>query len=55
VNEDDIENLISEAMDTVTDLGDDTNRLSQQQSAEFYEGVAEECLARAGTIRSEMR
>lgn len=54
MNDDDIENLISEAMDEVRQRGDDIANLTQQQSVDFYEGVAEECLDRARTIRSEM-
>lgn len=41
-------------MDGVVEIGDDTVRLTQQQSADFYAAVAEECLDRERTIRSEM-
>lgn len=49
-----VEDLIQEAMDFITNLGDDTRNLSQQESVDFYRGVADDCTERANLIRSEM-
>lgn len=52
---DDVQALIDIAMEEVSEIGDDTDRLTQRESAEFYEGVASQCDTRARAIREEMR
>lgn len=50
----DVDAAITEAVQFVSGIGDDTRRFSQAESAEFYEGVADECTLRAQTISEEM-
>lgn len=50
----DTEGVIDELNEQVAEVADDTNRWSQEESAEIFEGVAETCSQRARTIREEM-
>lgn len=50
----DVEQAIEEIMEQVQEVGDNTRRFTQEESAEFYEGVASDCQTRARTIRSEI-
>lgn len=55
MNEEKVEQAVEEVMEQTQEIGDDTSRFSQEESAEFYEGVAMYCKQRADTIRSEMQ
>lgn len=50
----DVEEEVESVMDQVQEVGDDTRKFSQAESAEFYEGVANACKLRARVIREEM-
>ena len=49
-----METAINEAMEFIGLTGDNSRRLTQAESVEFYESIASECRERAQTIRSEM-
>ena len=52
---DDLETAIEEATEAVHEIGDDVERFTQAQSAEFYEAVAADASAMARMIRSEVQ
>lgn len=51
----DMELLAEEAMEAVSVIGDDSDSYTQEESAEFYENVANMVRTRAQAIREEMR
>lgn len=54
MSEADVDAAVTEAVDFVSDIGDDTARFTQAESRDFYEAVAAECNMRAQTIEDEM-
>lgn len=54
MDEDKVESKIEEVMEFAQEFGDDTRLFTQEESAEFYDGVAMYCKQRSETIRSEM-
>lgn len=50
----DIEKLVDDVMETVSELGDDMDVFTQRESMEFYEGVAHQCNTRAQALLEEL-
>lgn len=50
----DVEKYVEDTMEAISLIGDDMKLLTQEESAEFFEGVASECRTRAETIRQEI-
>lgn len=49
-----VDQLIEDTEEFVSDVGDDTDKLTQEESAEFYEALGAFCQGRASMIRKEM-
>ena len=54
MSEQDLDDAIEEATEAIHQIGDDTKRFTQAESAEFYEAVASAASSMAATIRQEM-
>lgn len=52
--EQEIEGIVDDFSEQIAEVADDTERFSQEESAEIYEGIAVSCKMRADAIRQEM-
>lgn len=52
--EEEVEIVIDELNQDIADVADDTERFTQEDSAQIFEGIAAVCTDRARTIRQEM-
>jgi hypothetical protein len=53
--EEEVEEAIDDLGEQIAEVCDDTRKWSQEESAQIFEGVADVCVQRARTIRSEMQ
>lgn len=53
--EQEVEDAVDDLNEKVADVCDDTEKWSQEESAQIFEGVADACTQRANTIRQEMQ
>lgn len=54
MNDDDIEDLAEEAWEAVATIGDDTDRFTKEESAEFYEQIEVKAKTAAAALREEL-
>lgn len=52
--EEEVEVVVDELNEEIAEVADDTDRWSQEESAEIFEGIATVCAERARTIRQEI-
>lgn len=55
MSEEEIETLADEAWEGVATIGDDTEKLSKEESADFYELIADHASSAARALREELR
>lgn len=52
--DEELEEACEDLNEKIAEVADDTDRWSQEQSAEIFEDIASVCTSRARTIRKEM-
>lgn len=54
LTEAEFDDAVQHVLELASSIGDDTKRLTQMESADFYDAVADDLKMRARTIRQEM-